>query len=249
MASSALRGGFDKRYDLILTFDYENLNTPVAENARLLGQRLAAVGLGAGHGKHLDLVAHSMGGLVSRWFIECGDGKQVVRRLVMLGTPNGGSPWPSVVDWATTALALGLNNLTGTPWPSTVLRGLTKAVGDPRVALKDMEPGSPTLMKLNESPDPGIPYAMLAGDTSIIPAAQEQGTVGRLLSKLFGTNPLYAFANPFFQGEVNDIAVAVESMKQLPTGRPMTVEEIACDHVTYFSNEKSLTALARALGR
>ena len=248
MASSALRGGFDKRYDLILTFDYENLNTPVAENARLLGQRLATVGLGAGHGKHLDLVAHSMGGLVSRWFIECGGGKQVVRRLVMLGTPNGGSPWPNVVDWATTALALGLNNLTGTPWPLTVLKGLTKAVGDPRVALKEMERDSPTLIKLSESPDPGIPYAMLAGDTSIIPAAREQGTVGRLLSKLFGTNPVYAFANPFFKSAVNDIAVAVESMKQLPMGRPMTVEEIACDHLTYFRDEKSLAALARALG-
>lgn len=248
MASSALRGGFDKRYDLILTFDYENLNTSVAENARLLSQRLATVGLGAGHGKHLDLVAHSMGGLVSRWFIEYGGGKQIVRRLVMLGTPNGGSPWPNVVDWATTALALGLNNLTGSPWPSTVLKGLTKVVGDPRVALKEMEPDSPTVIKLSESPDPGIPYAMLAGDTSIIPVAQEQGMVERLLSKLFGTNPAYAFANPFFQSEVNDIAVAVESMKQLPTGRPMALEEIACDHLTYFSNEKSLAALVRALG-
>jgi hypothetical protein len=52
-----------------------------------------------------------MGGLVSRWFIEREGGDRVVRRLVMLGTPNGGSPWPAVADWATTALAVGLNEL------------------------------------------------------------------------------------------------------------------------------------------
>ena len=62
---------------------------------------------GAGHGKTLDIAAHSMGGLVSRWFIEREGGNQIVRRLVMLGTPNGGSPWPQVVDWATVALASG----------------------------------------------------------------------------------------------------------------------------------------------
>ena len=64
------------------------------------------------------------------------------------------------VDCATTALALGLNNLTGSPWPSIVLKSLTKAVGDPRVALMEMQPGSATLNKLGESPDPGIPYEM-----------------------------------------------------------------------------------------
>jgi hypothetical protein len=248
MASSALKAGFDRRYNLILTFDYENLNTKISENARLLGERLAAVGLGPGHVKTLDIAAHSMGGLVSRWFIEQGVGKQVVHRLVMLGTPNGGSPWPNVVDWATTALALGLNELTAAAWPSIVLKGLTRALGDPRVTLKEMESGSPTLVTLGQGPDPGIPYAMLAGNTSIIPAPQAHGAIGRLLNKLFGTNPAYAFANPFFQNAVNDIAVAVESMKRLPAGRSMTLEEVACDHLSYFHDEKSLAALARVLG-
>ena len=94
-------------YDLVLTFDYENLNTTIEENGRLLKKRLEAVGLGPGHGKTLDIAAHSTGGLVSRWFIEQEGGNQVVRRLVMLGTPNGGSPWPQVFDWATVASGWG----------------------------------------------------------------------------------------------------------------------------------------------
>jgi hypothetical protein len=188
-----------------------------------------------------------MGGLVSRSFIERGDGKQVVHRLVMLGTPNGGSPWPNVVDWATAALALGLNNLTGTPWPALVLRGLAKLVGDPRVAMKEMVPSSPTLIELNTSPHPGIPYALIAGNTSIIAAAAEQDMIARLLNKLFGTSPLYAIANPFFDGAANDIAVAIDSMKEVADCRQMAVETVPCDHVTYFHNEQSLAALRRAL--
>ena len=97
MAASLRRAGVADRYDLVLTFDYENLQDPIADTARALKDRMAAVGLGPpDHGKSLDIVAHSMGGLVSRWFIEREGGNRVVRRLVMLGTPNGGSPWPRV---------------------------------------------------------------------------------------------------------------------------------------------------------
>jgi hypothetical protein len=248
MASSARRGGFSDRYDLILTFDYENLGTPIAENARLLGDRLKAIGLGRGHRKHLDIAAHSMGGLVARWLIEREGGEQMVRRLVMLGTPNGGSPWPRVVDWATATLALGLNGLTGSPWPARVLRGFTAAFADPQVALREMNPGSETLAELGGSPDPGIPYTMLAGNTSIIPAAPE-GLMDRLLNRLFGTHPMYGIANQFFRYSANDIAVAVESMQRTPGGwsTRMKVIPTACDHLTYFETEAGLSALEEAL--
>lgn len=52
---------------------------------------------------HLDIVAHSMGGLISRQYIhsfmpEVFDGKPAVTHLVMLGTPNMGSPCADTVD-------------------------------------------------------------------------------------------------------------------------------------------------------
>lgn len=52
---------------------------------------------------HLDIVAHSMGGLISRQYIhslmpEVYDGKPAVTHLVMLGTPNMGSPCADTVD-------------------------------------------------------------------------------------------------------------------------------------------------------
>ncbi|MEH2269427.1 MAG: caspase family protein, partial [Nostoc sp.] len=62
------------KYDLVLAFDYENLNTKIEETANILKQQLEKVGLKEGHKKTLHIVAHSMGGLVSRTFIELQSG-------------------------------------------------------------------------------------------------------------------------------------------------------------------------------
>ena len=242
-------------YDLVLTFDYENLNTTIEENGRLFKKRLEAVGLGAGHGKTLDIAAHSMGGLVSRWFVEQEGGNQVVRRLVMLGTPNGGSPWPQVFDWATVALGLGLNHLTAIAWPASVVGGLAAWIENPTVALNEMLPTSKVLEALKQSPDPGIPYVMLAGNTSIIPAAAESSNGGkasllaRLLTRLTSPELLHKVANPFFLDQENDVAVSVASMENIPSGRkqPFDVRPVACDHLSYFRDPECLKALATIL--
>ena len=78
-------------YDLILTYDYENLNTPIHETAKALAKKLADAGLNEDHGRSVTILAHSMGGLVARWFIEKEGGNTVITRLVMAGTPNNGS--------------------------------------------------------------------------------------------------------------------------------------------------------------
>ena len=55
---------------------------------------------------HVDLVAHSMGGLISRYYISqimennAQDGRPRVAHLVMLGTPNMGSPCADVMNVA-----------------------------------------------------------------------------------------------------------------------------------------------------
>ncbi len=242
-------------YDLILTFDYENLNTTIQGNGHLFKQRLETVGLGAGHGKTLDIAAHSMGGLVSRWFIEREGGNQIARRLVMLGTPNGGSPWPQVFDWATVALALGLNSLTAIAWPASVVGGLAAWMENPTVTLNEMLPASKVLAELKQSPDPGIPYVMLAGNTSIIPAAVAVPDSGktslfaRLLTRLASPELLHKVANPFFLDQENDVAVSVASMENIAAGRKPAydVRPVGCDHLSYFRDPAGLKALVGAL--
>lgn len=243
--------GLKDRYNLILTFDYENLATPSENNARLLRQRLIEAGLGPGHGKTLHIVAHSMGGLISRWFIEREGGNQIVQHLVMLGTPNGGSPWPAVEDWAITALSLGLNSLTNIFWPAKILGYLVSVVEKIDVALDQMQPGSTFLQNLYQSRDPGIPYTVIAGNTSLIsPLNTERKTViENLIARLKSLNLLHLATSPLFFGKDNDIAVSVENILHLPQGRvPLAkTREVPCEHLTYFSTEAGLKTLAELL--
>jgi pimeloyl-ACP methyl ester carboxylesterase len=241
-------------YDLILTFDYENLNTTIEDNGRALKRRLEEAGLGAGHGKSIEIVAHSMGGLVSRWFIEQEGGNAIVDRLVMLGTPNGGSPWPRIADWATLAIAFGLNHLTAIAWPATVLGGLMKLVDNPTIALNQMVPGSKVLKTLAAAADPKIPYVLIAGNTSIIPAAiatdsAKKSAFNRLVARLASPTFLHDVADPFFLGQTNDVAVSTPSMESLDAARkpPIDVRSVACDHLSYFRDQEGLKALAAVL--
>lgn len=239
------------RYGAVLTFDYENINTSIGENARLLGERLADVGLDGSGPQRLDVVAHSMGGLVSRHLIELGTGAAVVDRLVTLGTPNGGSPWPTVQKLATVALTVGLNGLTAAAWPLGVLGTLLGALEKVDVALDEMEPGSEVVLLLAGAPDPGVPYTVLVGNRSFAgPPVQPEGSpVRRLLARLRPANLAAEVVDRVFLEQPNDIAVSVPSGRSVPTDRSPApvVLEVPSDHMSYFRNPEALTALAQAL--
>jgi pimeloyl-ACP methyl ester carboxylesterase len=229
--------------DVALTFDYENLHTTIEENARGLKQRLDEVGLPQGHAKELVIVAHSMGGLVSRWFIEKEGGKDVVSRLLLCGTPNGGSPWPTVQDWVTSAVAMALNGLTAVAWPAAAVGWLLSGLERLDNSLDQMKPGSALLTELARAPDPKRPYTILAGSTSLAPEAGPRWR--QLAQRLF-----HRALSAAFLFEPNDIAVSVASIGQVDRRRAPAprVVEVACDHLTYFRAPAGLAALQEALG-
>jgi len=238
-------------YDLVLTFDYENLNTPIERVAADLKGRLAAVGLAPGHAKQLQIVAHSMGGLVARWLIEREGGHLIVERLLMLGTPNGGSPWPTVQSWATGLLGLGLNALTPIWWPAAVLAQLVRLLKPMTTNLSQMRPDAEFLRTLSESPDPGIPYAIIAGSTSLLPrpSETERARADRLFHLLLPDQLAYMAASTLFREQENDLAVSVDSMRTLPAGRKYepVVQLIGCDHLTYFDSGPGLNVLGNVV--
>jgi hypothetical protein len=249
------RKPLDSTYDLVLTLDYENLNTPIEDVARALKQRLEAVGLGPDHGKEFTIAAHSMGGLVSRWFIEREGGNRIANRLIMLGTPNGGSPWSDVHDWALGMIAVGLNGLATVAWPASILGGLVASIERIDVNLDQMQPGSAFLKELSQSADPGVPYLMLAGDTALAPAGLKIDKEGlsparRLLARLLSKPVLHSVADVLFSDVPNDVAVSVASMKTVPgPWDPVyDVRPVSCDHMSYFQHPAGLKALAEVLG-
>nr|MBA2324093.1 hypothetical protein [Pseudonocardiales bacterium] len=156
-----------RHYDAVLALDYENINTPVGQTAAALATRIADAGLRGG--QHIDVVAHSMGGLVSRWWIERAGGATAVRRLVTCGTPHQGSPWPRVQDIATATLALGLNGLGPLGTGLGALLGGVELVDN---ALDDMHPGSTLLSQLARSDaPPGVSYVAI---TATSPSARPE---------------------------------------------------------------------------
>ena len=97
---------------------------------------------------HVDIVAHSMGGLISRRYIHAempsyADGKPQVAHLVMLGTPNQGS---SCADLMSAAL-----ELTG--------RSMT--------ALQELQTSSVAKFNAVTTERKGVPFSVLAG--TIVP--------------------------------------------------------------------------------
>jgi hypothetical protein len=226
------------RYDLVLTFEYDPLQSSLADAARILAQRLSEAGLGPGRGKVLDVVAHSIGGLVARWFIEREEGSRSVRRLVMLGSPTGRAAWMNTRDWATAMLAVGLNELSPGVWPAGVMTDLVVAAQAGDAALRDAAPDSAFLRDLDVGAPPRVPSMLITGRPLLVSSrrSERDTQLRRLLDRLRLAGAGMEPAETFLDEEERDLAVSAER----------TVAE--CDHFSFFSSPEGLSALATALG-
>lgn len=229
------------KYDLLLTYDYENLKTPLMDTARDLQKQLAEIGLGPGHGKTFHVYSHSMGGLVSRCFIEMLNGKEVVSHLLQFGTPNGGSPYGNVAQWITPLLSRALaSGAAYQPYLAPLL-GLRWFINNALETLKQMKTGSEFLKMLKEEGDRGaVPYSIVNGDIRLIPdvTTEEMNFYQRIVSKLDWRDALDVV---FFQSPT-DIAVSVKSQQDIP-GLHDLPDAIGSDHLSYFINESSIKVL------
>jgi pimeloyl-ACP methyl ester carboxylesterase len=233
-----------ERYDAILTFDYESVNSGIDANAKGLQDRLAKAGLGPDDGKTVHIIAHSMGGLISRQYIEHHDGAKVIDKLVMLGTPNAGSPWATAVPYVqgmiTSLVAIGLNALGTTVWPVKLLGGAVAWLGRQKAQnLEEMKKDSPILKGLAAATDPQIPYVVICGDISANPS--KKAIITKLRDRLASAS--------LFLDQANDIATTVTGSQELPANRQPnpTPVTIPCDHLSYFSDREGLMALEKAL--
>jgi pimeloyl-ACP methyl ester carboxylesterase len=73
----------------VITNPVERTNS-IAQNAEVLGQYIAGVKQETG-AEMVDLVVHSMGGMISRYYIDRVMQQRDVAQLIMLGSPMGGS--------------------------------------------------------------------------------------------------------------------------------------------------------------
>lgn len=240
MVAGARAAALDAKFDLVLAYDYENLATPIEQTAKLLQDDLARAGIRADDGKTLTILAHSMGGLVSRRMIERDGGNAFVDHLVMCGTPNGGSPLGRIdsarqlLMMIATVAAYGLPQFCG---PAIMLLTRSKKLTP---TLEQMAPRSSFMAELNASPAPATRYSILAGDVDRYHDADD-AFFDELLVKT-GRGPLF---DALFASGPNDIAVAVPSIfgEAVPAVAAATHSNVACHHLNYFTTAVGRDAL------
>jgi len=248
-----------EQYDCILTFDYENLNQPIQETAEILKAKLAEIGLNKNHGKQLDIVAHSMGGLVSRCFIEFNHGDEIVNKLVMLGTPNGGSAIAATIitgfnifsDWANNTLTAIINGYLTNGMGALAVSGLVKLLDTSSKTLDQMSPKSDLLQLLEKTQQTKVPYYIVAGNTDFLVADTEIDVAAKFMHRMTQKLKLLSYQQltKWLYESPNDIAATVTSIQHLPTDwqQEATTEVIACNHLSYFINNEVLEVLENAL--
>lgn len=147
----------------VLRFNYANDQSPVRsadQFALALSREAAEAGI-----EELAIVAHSMGGLISRDVLtrhaadeEWGGPK--IRHLVTLGTPNQGSPVAALQPIGEAREVVARLWSSRTLEPAEVLSFLVDGSGDAALALA---PGSSYLKDLNARPLPeGTPITVIA---------------------------------------------------------------------------------------
>ena len=88
---TVMRRGLRRRgFAQVCTWNYSPLLGDVAEGARDLGEHVERICAQTGHDR-VHLVGHSLGGLISRYYVQRQGGGRRVESLVTLGSPHGGS--------------------------------------------------------------------------------------------------------------------------------------------------------------
>lgn len=72
------------------SLNYSPLTRDIRTAAELLGRHVEEICARTGH-REIDIVGHSLGGLIARYYVQRLGGDQRVRTLVTLGTPHGGT--------------------------------------------------------------------------------------------------------------------------------------------------------------
>ncbi|MFH9722742.1 esterase/lipase family protein [Streptomyces sp. NPDC017254] len=83
--------------DCVESVNYSPLTCDLRAAAELLGRRVEEIRARTGHAE-VDIVGHSLGGLIARYYVQRLGGDTRVRTLVTLGTPHSGTTVAPLAD-------------------------------------------------------------------------------------------------------------------------------------------------------
>jgi pimeloyl-ACP methyl ester carboxylesterase len=218
-------------YAHVVTWDYETFTSPIRATLQGLTDALHAAGVASGSGR-VDVIAHSMGSLVSRSLIAQQPALGLVRRGLLIGAPNAGTPIAGVGD-AVTELASSLINVSN-PLASISLRALVSFLWH-RIdrGLADLQEKSDLTTWINGNPvGQAAPLTLLVGDAAADPL---RTAFQRALH----------VATDLFYGGPNDLVVPVASMKAVatPPYPDVVAQDVPSNHFDYLISGRPARAV------
>jgi pimeloyl-ACP methyl ester carboxylesterase len=105
-----------RRGHIVMSFRFGPINLgDIRDSAGLVARKVESIIAQTGV-EHVDIVGHSMGGLVGLYYVKRLGGRHRVRRLVLMGTPTRGT-WSALLGLVTAPLGLAsLQLLPGSPF-------------------------------------------------------------------------------------------------------------------------------------
>jgi pimeloyl-ACP methyl ester carboxylesterase len=234
--------------DFVMTYDYENMATTIGGTAKKLAADLQLTGAGTAGMPSLTLVAHSMGGLVSRWLIEKEGGKNYIKQLILVGSPCGGSEITDLGGSVGSLLTHALNVTGPIKMAVTGLCFLLKKLQlDPFGTFRELQTSSATVKELFQSKQPdGVKYWIIGGDTSLLKVnyAGNDFFLKKLRESLVKGVVYPGLSSKVYHDKPNDIAVTLDSMQTIPgfSGNG-NIRIVASDHISYFQEPASQAVL------
>lgn len=202
----------------------ERTNT-IGQNAEILSQYIAGVKQKTG-AEMVDLVVHSMGGMISRYYIDRVMQGRDVAQLIMLGSPMGGS------DCAVLPAALGFYLPASIEIRESYMRGVFNQQITHRYGIEFYDLGGTAINEAFKSPCTAVPNDTVVGFASINAIALQSSQLAVIHSDLTLSDKAFQdFVKPLLQRTTDTFLSQPDPALPSQTESPLDFTRVYTGHV------------------
>ena len=197
----------------------------IAQNAEILGQYIAEVKQQTG-AEMVDLVVHSMGGMISRYYIDHVMRERDVAQLIMLGSPMGGS------DCAVLPAALGFYLPASLEIREAYMTGVFNQQITHRRGIEFYDLGGTAIIEPFKSPCTDVPNDTVVSFSSINAIELQSSQIAVIHSDLTISDRVFQeFVKPLLQKPAGSFLPAPDPAPVTATESPLQFTRVYTGHV------------------
>ena len=206
-------------------FDPAGRTNTIGENAAILGEYIAAVKQKTG-AQMVDLVVHSMGGMISRYYIDRVMQGRDVAQLIMLGSPMGGS------DCAVLPAALGFYLPASIEIRQSYMNGVFNQQITHRHGVEFFDLAGTAITEAFKSPCSDVPNDTVVSLGSVNAIPLQAGNFNIIHSNLTISQAVFeTFVKPLLQKTANQFQAVTDPAMAAGNNPPLQFTRVYTGHV------------------